>query len=349
MNFRKVFAACLLISLLGNHVLLHAFETDQYNLPHVPLADIGDEVSEYIEEQIRYAIGQLNARIASKQACLSNLRRPEGCSSPEREQRRLTALRSEAAVAHEVYKRLGAGIFPTSKLQSWVNSHKFGAQPARYKTSYTRSVFALIPTNYLTISPTVKMYGSSFGTDKIGHIFQQGYGYYSIRRKALEGGQTEAAATRKAVEHGVFSEHTYYGTFVGGVFSNADLVANYVGMMFYEGLTKTLPFGEVVRPAVVELTDGKWKFNEAARTRLLRPLISDHLNEALNPSLFIPGLRSSIRRVVRRQSCPQWLKAFPVRTQREYETYSHDLTRWRNQDYGFRESSRFVSIANTCF
>ncbi|CAN5876298.1 hypothetical protein BH24ACI1_BH24ACI1_14180 [soil metagenome] len=33
-----------------------AFETDQYNLPAPPLADIGDEVSEYTEENLKKAI-----------------------------------------------------------------------------------------------------------------------------------------------------------------------------------------------------------------------------------------------------------------------------------------------------
>ncbi|GEM_PF-5924867 len=35
-----------------------AFETDQYNLPSEPLADIGNEVNDYALENIRKAVGK---------------------------------------------------------------------------------------------------------------------------------------------------------------------------------------------------------------------------------------------------------------------------------------------------
>ena len=59
-----------LFSLLVSFVLLLngvslAFETDQFNLPPVPLADIGDEVSEHVEETLRFAVAKVNADIAS--------------------------------------------------------------------------------------------------------------------------------------------------------------------------------------------------------------------------------------------------------------------------------------------
>ena len=349
MNLRKIFGVCLLFSLLANYSSLHAFETDQYNLPPVPLADIGDEVSAYVEDNIRIAIGKINAEIAVRQLCVNGSTRSGDCGSPERESKQLAYLRSDEAVAREVFKRLGDGIIPFTRSQTWLNSHNFRSQPARYQTGYGRSIFVWVPTNYLTISPTVNMYGSSFGTDKIAHIFQQGFEYYRIRNEALGKGETDAAAERKAVKNGVFSEKTYFGTFVSGVFSNADLAANYAGIMFYRGLTETIRFGDVVRIPTVALTDGQWKFIEASRDMLLRPFISDHLNEALNPSLFIPGLRSSIRGIVKKQSCRQWRSLSPGRTRLEYANYSRELSRWYGMDYGFRESTKFITIANTCF
>src|ERR1700730_425940 len=39
----------------------YGFETDQYNLPPRPLADIGDEVTEHVEQKMRQAIEQINA------------------------------------------------------------------------------------------------------------------------------------------------------------------------------------------------------------------------------------------------------------------------------------------------
>jgi hypothetical protein len=347
MNFRKVFGAFFLFSLFANYGPLQAFESDQYNLPPVRLADIGDEVSEFVEENLRAAVEQVNAAIALRLSCVENPKPSSRCGTPEKERRELAYLRSDEAIAREVFKRLGGGTVFSPRSQTWLNSHKFRGQPARYKTGYQDSIYALLPTNYFTISPTVTMYGSSFGTDKIAHIFQQGYGYYKTRREQVASGKTIEEATQKAVKQGVFSENTYFGTLVGGVFSNADLSANYAGMMFYEGLANSIRIGEIIRPASVEVTNGFWSFNEDVRPVLLRPFISDHLNEALNPSLLIPGLRSSVRRVVRKKSCLQWRNQFPTLKKQDYE--SQDLTQWNREDYGFRASPKFVTIANTCF
>jgi len=343
----SISGALILIILIFHSPILLAFETDQYNLPPTPLADIGDEVAEYTEENIRDAIAKINAEIASRQRCLDDISQTK-CGSLETARKRLAYLRSEAAVAREVYNRLGYGIIAFAKAGTWMNSHKFRAQPARYKTSYRDSIFVYIPTDYFTISPTVKMYGASFGTDKIAHFFQQGYAYYRIHQRGVTKGLSDEAATKKAVDWGKMTERTYYGTMVGGVFSNADLVGNYVGMRFYQGLTKPVKIGDKTRPATLLLKDGVWTVNETGQS-LLRPFFSDHLNEALNPSIFIPGLRSSIRGIVRKQSCPQWRALYQTRTKADFEQISNSLSLWNGEDYGFKKSEKFVTIANTCF
>jgi hypothetical protein len=232
-----------------------------------------------------------------------------------------------------------------------MNSHKFRSQPARYKTTYRQSIFISIPTDYFTISPTVNMYGKSFGTDKIAHFFQQGYTYYRIFGRAVAKGLSTDESVKKAVGWGQMTERTYYGTLVGGVFSNADLCANYAGLKFYEGLTKPVTISGLTRPATLILKNGIWVFNEAANIgqTLLRPFISDHLNEALNPSVFVPGLRSSIRGIVRKQSCPQWRVLYPDRTKDDFERTTDSLSLWNDKDYGFKKSGKSITIANTCF
>src|SRR4051794_110913 len=70
LNMRHLFStitalaisACLVNSLL-------AFETDQFNLPPDPLADIGDEVSEHLESSIRSAVAGLNSQIKRHEKC----------------------------------------------------------------------------------------------------------------------------------------------------------------------------------------------------------------------------------------------------------------------------------------
>ncbi|MCU1290097.1 MAG: hypothetical protein JWN60_2326 [Acidobacteria bacterium] len=331
-----------------------AFETDQYNLPPKPLADIGDEVTRYAEENLKKAIAEINAEIGERLFCAESITvrtKKVKCSSPEKERVKLRFLRSEEAVALEVYKQLGAGTIPFTKSGSWMESHVFNAQPARYKTKYEDSIFFITPANYLTISKTVNLYGVQFGTDKIAHFFQQGYTYYKKYNRALAVGATPSEAAKKAVRWGQMTERTFYGTLVSGVYSNADLFANYAGMKFYQNLTRPLVIGEQTKSAVFVLEDGIWKFNEnaAARENLLKPFISDHLNEALNPSIFLPGLRSYVRRAVKKRSCVQWTSLYPNLSQKDAVDKAEMLKRWNGEDYGFTGSAHFVTIANSCF
>ncbi len=325
------------------------FETDQYNLPPTPLADIGDEVSDYTEENLRKAVEKINAEILFRQNCLQN--RAKNCKPAEKERARLEYLRSEDAVAREVYKLLGAGVIPSTKSGTWMDRHEFKAQPARYKTGYSNSIYRLFAINYLTISPTVNLYGKQFGTDKIAHIFQQGYAYFKKHQRGLNKKMPETEAAQKAVRWGETSERTYYGTLASGVYSNADLAANYAGMRFYQNLTHEIKLGDVTQSAILLLKEGVWTFNENVNLRenLLKPFISNHFNEALNPSKYIIGLRFSVRRVVRKKSCEQWRKQFPNQTPKDFTDISQKLKLWHGEDYGFSDSKNFITIADTCF
>lgn len=343
-------------ALAARATVLFAFETDQYNLPPKPLADIGGEVSEYTEENLRKALGKINAEIRRRQSCLAKeVAAPSEikCGAAEKERSRLEFLRTDEAVAQEVFNLLGAGFIPLTKAGSWMEAHRFRAQPARYKTDYDTSIFFAAPTNYITISSTVKLYGAQFGTDKIAHFFQQGYTYYQIYRRAAAKGLSPEKAAEKAVRWGQMTERTYYGTLISGVYSNADLYANYAGMKFYQKLTRPVKIGDATQPAVLRLEDGVWTIAEDAdwRENLVKPFFSNHLNEAFNPSIFsnLLGLRSSVRQTIRKQSCKGWLKQFPDLTPADLRETSKNLQLWHGEDYGFTESRYFITIADTCF
>lgn len=307
-----------------------AFETDQYNLPPAPLADIGEEVSEYTLEKLREAMNELNAEIAKK-----------GVS-----EKRLIYLRSDEAITKKVFNELGAGIIPFTKAQNWLNSHKFKAQPARYKTGYTDSIYRFVPSNYFTISATVNLYGASFGTDKIAHFFQQGFSYYKKYKNGLKQGLSETEARKKVVNWGEFSEKTYFGTLVSGVYSNGDLAANYGGMKFYENLTHEIKIGENLKTAIFVLKDGFWTLDS---TEILKPFMTNHFNEALNPSKFSFFLRSTVRGTLRKKACNRWRERFSDLSKQDFENISNELKLWHGEDYGFSESDNFITIANTCF
>jgi hypothetical protein len=351
-RYRIAFFLCL--ALLGRTLTVDAFETDQYDLPPIPLADIGDEVSDHIQQKLHEAMDKLNSQIVKCESCLERSARSKGnpCNATEAKAR-LQYLRSNDAVVHAAYEALGTGIPPLSQLETWIEKHRFQDQPARYKTGFWRSIFLVWPADAMTISPTVNLYGSEFGTDKIGHTFQQGYSYYQIYNRALAEGAAPDEARRKAVQWGQRIEDTIYGTLITGVYSNGDLFANFVGMKFYQGLTQEIKVRSDKRPAIVILTNGVWAFNDRVNMRevLLKPFISDHLNEALNPSIFTEmlGLRWYVRRKVANSSCAQWSNRYPGLSRARLKEETRYLESWYGEDYGFTNSEHFITIANTCF
>jgi hypothetical protein len=273
------------------------------------------------------------------------------CKSAEKERERLDYLRSNDAIADAIYKLHGDGSIFITHIGKWLNSHKFTAMPARFKTSFADSIFVLKPVNYTTMSPTVKIDGIEFGTDKLDHFFQQGYQYYKIYNKAVAKGATPAEAAKKAISWGRKTERTYFGYWVSGVYSNADLYANYAGLKFYQSLTKPIPVGEKTRPALLKLADGKWRQSDGVNLRedFLKPFITEHMNEALNASGFNSIVYPVVKRVVRKQACATWHAAFPTLTKDDFAARSKSLELWHGEDYGWTRRNKMVTLADTCF
>jgi hypothetical protein len=94
-----------------------------------------------------------------------------------------------------------------------------------------------------------------YGIDKLGHFLTVGLSYYKKYLKKINANPEDFDdAIRAAIMRGVFSEKTYYGNIISGVFSFADLEANYQGLKFAinlcEGLTPHLQRDE----------NGRWIF-----------------------------------------------------------------------------------------
>lgn len=317
------------------------FETDQFNLPPTPLADIGEEVSEYVSGILTATVNEVNAEIDRLEKCLEV--RAKGCPKTDVIGKTLTELRSPESFAKAFYEHIAGDNFMTTKFGKWMNSHNFRSQPARYKAPYKESIYILNPFNYATLSPTVRLYGHEFGIDKLEHLFQQGYQYYKIYQEEIAKGSSTEAATEKAIKWGQKTERTYYGLMTSGVFSNADLFANYAGIKFYQGLTHSNGFG------ILLLKGGKWHMDkDDLEERLLKPFIADHMNEALNPSSYRFTLIRSVRRSVSKYACPDWRLVRSDNGPERVIPQSSSIRYWNGIDYGYVEPSRFASITEIC-
>jgi hypothetical protein len=338
----------LLVNIIFLSVVCVGMETDQFNLPPEPLADIGPEITIYVHERIGVAAKQINAEILKHQSCIDSK-----CADSKRANERIVYLRSEKGLADYIYKQLGARHFIRPRIEGWITTYKFKSQPALYKAPYRDSIYFKWPLAYLTISPTIKTYDVYLGTDKFSHLFQQGYQYYKIFNKAIKRGADHKEATMRAVRFGQKTERGIYGTFIIGVFSNADLAANYAGMKFYQGLTHDLVINNRPRKSLLILRNGLWKHNESLNIQeeLLKPFISNHFNEAVNPSIYttVFGLRNFVKQALKKRYCKNQLENQEKLMDLLTVNPTRELSNWYGEDYGFTgQGIDLVQIKNTC-
>lgn len=119
------------------------------------------------------------------------------------------------------------------------------------------------------VGPTLKINHVLVGTDKLGHFLSQGRKFY--RRWVKLGDESKAA------EHSAYTERAIFGQMTTGSYSNADLVANYEGFLFYRSLFED----NIVpgKPAILKWDNGLWIMQ--------RPFdwadhVNDYWDEALN-------------------------------------------------------------------
>jgi len=207
---------------------------------------------------------------------------------------------------------------------------------------------------------TLKVYGTYLGTDKIGHFTDMGRHYYNAYSKARREGKDESAAMAAAVKIGtegaLFSERGVVGYLSAGAYSNADLIANYVGLLFYRNLTDPIMLEGEMRPPMLERDGTFWKIAEHVENDadFFRWFISDHLNEALNPSHFESGMRNVIRKAIRERTevaLNRYVDSHGNRrSQRWFKETLVTHVSYFGADYGHHGSGdELVHIANTCF
>ena len=178
-----------------------------------------------------------------------------------------------------VYWRIGGPNFE-DKLERWaMESPEIERIEFKRGESLIDDFPALIArvARIFNVGPIINLNGVYIGTDKIGHFLSQGRKFYQRYRRLGD----EALAMRRSVR----TETGLFGRLTTGVYSNADLVANYEGYLFYRGLFHD----DIVagKPAVFHWQDGK-----PVRQRWFT--WGDHVNafwdEGLNPNVYHKAL-----------------------------------------------------------
>lgn len=192
---------------------------------------------------------------------------------------------------------------------------------------------------------TFEAYGVYMGADKMGHFVDMGYRYFKKYRDARNDGHSVNVATETAVKYGIddplTGENTLLGRLTAGSYSNADMTSNYVGMLFYRNLTEPIMLKGQFRPPMLELDDhDRWHVAKHVREDpdFFRWFISDHYNEALNPSHFERGMQPKVRQAIanRWHNVASYYQDDRGRTPDAdwFADQAHALTTYFGSDYG---------------
>ena len=201
---------------------------------------------------------------------------------------------NERAFIYAVYRDLG-GFHWVDKIERWA---MFAPEIDRLPSNRSESVFADAPifrssgARLGNFSRTINLNGTYISTDKLGHFFSQGRKFYARYQRL---GTEVKAAQRTAKWEGLL-----WGKLLSGIYSNADLVANYEGFLFYR---------ELLSDGAVTGQDAIFVCKAGNLVKRRNFTWADHVNgfwdEMLNPSFFKQSLVPAIERRMLRL-CPDY-------------------------------------------
>lgn len=344
-----------------------AHETDQFLMPPdantARFADMGRYFSDYFGQALRDGVETANRKIARSEA-RSQTRKPVSVggrkrrtiSQRNREVYNADYYRSPRGIADAVRGELPDAMTIIEGLEwSPPDMTRYGYQdtdiviykPQNENAMHTDLHFILDPriVGRLWRAGTFQAYGIYMGGDKIGHFVDMGYRYFQVFDRHRRAGASAELAAEKAVDFGVndptIGENALLGRLTAGAYSNADLAANYVGMLFYRNLTEPVTLGGKTHPPMLELTDaGTWKLADYIDNDpdFFRAFLSNHFNEALNPSHFEKGMQHKVRKAIahRWYRVAQWYtdERGTPRSRNWFNQQAQNLATYHGQNYG---------------
>jgi hypothetical protein len=256
----------LLVAVLSS-VHAGALETDQYWAWGRELADSTDAVN-----------ARFNLELERTIAGFTDHRPPESCR--------------QIAVAYR--KRMRFLLLHEIQVWAW-NSQWVdripdgGDEQREYRRTNLYSNHPLIDTGtWMPFTPTIKVAGVRFGTDKLAHLVSSGWTYYGEYLEGIEKGQTPEGAERRAVRRGLIEESLILGKLASGVLSIPDIESSYAGMHFYIDLCDA-------EDPIVALEEGGWTISRPVD---LRRYVTPRWDESFQPPVYTKGRWRKVRPVL---------------------------------------------------
>ena len=349
----KPHLAIAICCLLSCAIPAKAHETDQYTSPQGrEFADFGPYLTKFMYDAISKGVEYQNTHIRR-------------AISEDTKGKDLDKLQSNDELASAVNRQFPIALFLIDNLDHYTTSDAikphYPGKLIGFKTSSGIRKYVDIPLSPFNAwsAATIKAYGHYIGNDKVGHFSDMGMHYYTTFRNAKRSGASDADAMKKVLYMGeydpVFSERGLLGLATAGAYSNADLVGNYMGFLFYRNLSEPVMLKGVQRPPLV-VKDGQfWKVADFVRpdSDFFSWFISNHLDEALNPSLYLDNMHGRIRKAIVEHRVDALSRYVDVNgnswSQRRFEQETQGLVTYYGADYGHWGGTALMTIARTCF
>ena len=260
----KMLIKSLALILMFVPVSLYSAETDHYTLADSEITDITNELNAYSNSSLADVLEKLNR----EGDCNAKVAEADPFDFDEDYDDFIT---HEKTAEEKLYKEL-TQIFPNHGKSKLINDFLDGnitrtiipLKESVYKEWTKRTGFLLgrdgAAESPLALSPLIKVGGYVIGVDKLEHMFGMGYAYF--KRHHING-----MSLRRGLKIGIASEKTYLGgnMLATGVFTYADLAANFNGMRFWnhmlqkedDVLGKAHNYGPYIT-----CDAGKWKQNK---------------------------------------------------------------------------------------
>ncbi|MCB9060764.1 MAG: hypothetical protein H6622_04515 [Halobacteriovoraceae bacterium] len=193
------------------------------------LDDATDVINNYFNQKISQAVELANSEIEEDKEDL------EG--------------RSDFCNPENLYEALEKKIFQTTiglkgysldtKLRNLLYPYTVET-PLEYSMYRNVNFFQGMSLNLKGLSSVVNIGGMVIGLDKLGHFFAEGKSYFEIAYLDSDEFYNESTPEfGSAVNWGIDKESGKFGLITTGVYSHADLVANFNGMRFWNDVLKT--------------------------------------------------------------------------------------------------------------
>ena len=251
----------------------YAAETDQFLVWDVELRDSAPALNSYLNEEASRFLSQENETHGSS--------------------------RAPAQVTQDLYLYLFRSLLE-SRLRHYLltasDVDRYPPSTVSYPEHLEMSIYSAKSFPFiLPMARTIRIGDVYLGTDKLSHFFGFGRRYHKRYIRFREEGLSEKTAMEKTVEWGMWCERYLVGNLTDGVYSYADLEANYQGMMmarhFCEG------------PAPLLAKDGnRWVI---ARPIDIRLYITPDFDESFNRSRYVGTRKQQVMRELVADVCPK--------------------------------------------